>query len=225
MPISFACTGCGRNLQTPDSMAGKKGKCPHCNAVMQIPAASSADDADPFGFGGSSSKPAASPPPAGDLFGDLGASSSSSSGGSYGAGGAPRGFAYQPPGATASRVYSGSSHGSEASQGRAVTSLICGIIGAVTCLASAVCCCLPAGPLLMLIGEGVSLVLGIVAWVVGQIEIRASGPNGPTRGMATAGMICGIVTTVVAALLCVLGLLIILGLTAFILSSPEFRNR
>jgi hypothetical protein len=37
MPIEFPCTACGQLVRTPDSAAGKKGKCPHCGTIAQIP--------------------------------------------------------------------------------------------------------------------------------------------------------------------------------------------
>jgi len=37
MPIEFHCQSCSRLMRTPDSAAGKKGKCPHCGAMMDIP--------------------------------------------------------------------------------------------------------------------------------------------------------------------------------------------
>jgi len=37
--IEFPCSQCGCPVRTPASMAGKKGKCPSCGAVFQIPAA------------------------------------------------------------------------------------------------------------------------------------------------------------------------------------------
>jgi len=36
MPITFYCI-CGSELSVPDTHAGKKGKCPHCNAIIDIP--------------------------------------------------------------------------------------------------------------------------------------------------------------------------------------------
>lgn len=37
MTIKFNCTVCNSSVTTPDAMAGKKGKCPTCGSVMQIP--------------------------------------------------------------------------------------------------------------------------------------------------------------------------------------------
>jgi LSD1 subclass zinc finger protein len=38
MPVSFPCPGCQRPLQVPDSLAGKKVRCPGCNVVTTVPA-------------------------------------------------------------------------------------------------------------------------------------------------------------------------------------------
>ncbi len=37
MPIHVECD-CGKSLNVPDKLAGKKGKCPACGAVLNIPA-------------------------------------------------------------------------------------------------------------------------------------------------------------------------------------------
>jgi len=37
MPISVTCPGCDRGLKAPDSSAGRKIKCPKCNAVVPVP--------------------------------------------------------------------------------------------------------------------------------------------------------------------------------------------
>ena len=37
MPIEFPCPTCRHLVRTPDATAGKKGKCPQCGAVVQIP--------------------------------------------------------------------------------------------------------------------------------------------------------------------------------------------
>ncbi len=39
MPISVNCSECGKSLKAPDTLAGKKAKCPQCGAVVPIPAA------------------------------------------------------------------------------------------------------------------------------------------------------------------------------------------
>lgn len=43
MPIKVTCD-CGKSLNVPDKLAGKKGKCPTCGAVLNIPAASGGGD-------------------------------------------------------------------------------------------------------------------------------------------------------------------------------------
>jgi hypothetical protein len=37
MPIQFSCAGCGNILRVGDEMAGRKGKCPKCGLVNQVP--------------------------------------------------------------------------------------------------------------------------------------------------------------------------------------------
>lgn len=37
MSISFQCTGCGRTLKVADELAGRKAKCPQCQAILYIP--------------------------------------------------------------------------------------------------------------------------------------------------------------------------------------------
>jgi hypothetical protein len=38
MPISMSCSGCGRSFQLKDEMAGRKVRCPECEAVQVVPA-------------------------------------------------------------------------------------------------------------------------------------------------------------------------------------------
>lgn len=40
--VEFACPQCGKPVRTPAAAAGKKGRCPSCNAIFAIPAASTA---------------------------------------------------------------------------------------------------------------------------------------------------------------------------------------
>lgn len=42
MPITANCLGCGQTIAAPDSAAGRKARCPHCSAVVDIPAAAAA---------------------------------------------------------------------------------------------------------------------------------------------------------------------------------------
>lgn len=37
MPISVVCTGCHKRFSVSDKFAGKKGPCPHCKTVIQVP--------------------------------------------------------------------------------------------------------------------------------------------------------------------------------------------
>lgn len=37
--IRFTCQECGRPVRVPDALAGKKGRCPHCKQVIQVPVA------------------------------------------------------------------------------------------------------------------------------------------------------------------------------------------
>jgi hypothetical protein len=39
MPIEFPCSQCGKVLRVPDGSGGKQAKCPHCTAVVEVPAA------------------------------------------------------------------------------------------------------------------------------------------------------------------------------------------
>lgn len=42
MPITTNCPGCGKTIAAPDSAAGRKAHCPHCGAVVDIPAVGTA---------------------------------------------------------------------------------------------------------------------------------------------------------------------------------------
>jgi len=37
MPVEFHCEHCGKHVKAPSEAAGRKGKCPHCQAVCYIP--------------------------------------------------------------------------------------------------------------------------------------------------------------------------------------------
>jgi len=50
MAIEITCTGCGKVLHVPDAAAGKKGKCPHCGTILQVPAVEVLTKGDPLGF-------------------------------------------------------------------------------------------------------------------------------------------------------------------------------
>jgi hypothetical protein len=44
MSIDFQCKHCGKNIQAPDKLAGKRGKCPKCRNTLVIPELQQADD-------------------------------------------------------------------------------------------------------------------------------------------------------------------------------------
>jgi len=67
--IRFQCDECGSTLKVEDRLAGKKGKCPKCNAVTMIPDPSSTTpgrgessifDTDPFSSDAGNAAPARS---------------------------------------------------------------------------------------------------------------------------------------------------------------------
>lgn len=104
----------------------------------------------------------------------------------YGAPGAPA------PGYNAYGPYGGFASGAEHPQGTLI--LVLGIVGLVLCQL--------AGP---------------VAWIMGRNALRemdASGQQFTNRGQVKAGMICGIIATVVTALVIVLYIAMIAGLLA-----------
>jgi hypothetical protein len=48
MAIKFDCGGCGKEVTAPDGAAGRKGKCPFCGHLNEIPAAGEDDDLIPL---------------------------------------------------------------------------------------------------------------------------------------------------------------------------------
>ncbi len=50
MAIELTCTGCGKVLHLTDASAGKKGKCPHCGATLQVRTVAELDQAGSDGF-------------------------------------------------------------------------------------------------------------------------------------------------------------------------------
>jgi len=44
MPIEVTCTGCERRLRVPDKVAGKRIKCPKCEAVLRVPEGSGEEE-------------------------------------------------------------------------------------------------------------------------------------------------------------------------------------
>jgi len=47
LAITVKCTGCGKTLKVKDELAGKRGKCPGCGTIIQIPKAPAAPPASP----------------------------------------------------------------------------------------------------------------------------------------------------------------------------------
>ncbi len=113
MPIEYRCQQCDKLLRVADAAAGKKGKCPHCGAVGDIPMSSSAAStspppADPFAgigrgatsdkdnpFAGAASANSAARESAGNPFADAAAGTSSA------AWGGPAANSYVSPAGTA----------------------------------------------------------------------------------------------------------------------------
>ncbi len=44
MTIPFQCKHCGKKIEAPDKLAGKRGKCPKCRTTLVIPAPAQAED-------------------------------------------------------------------------------------------------------------------------------------------------------------------------------------
>ncbi|MCP4455838.1 MAG: hypothetical protein GY809_30635 [Planctomycetes bacterium] len=44
MAIPFQCKHCGKKIEAPDKLAGKRGKCPKCRATLVIPDPAQAED-------------------------------------------------------------------------------------------------------------------------------------------------------------------------------------
>jgi hypothetical protein len=62
--ITFMCIHCNEELSVPDNTAGKKGKCPHCGQIVQIPTASTVpEESAPAGEGTREEPDFASPVP------------------------------------------------------------------------------------------------------------------------------------------------------------------
>lgn len=45
MSIVFQCNHCGKKIEAPDKLAGKRGKCPKCRQALEIPTPAIDDDA------------------------------------------------------------------------------------------------------------------------------------------------------------------------------------
>ena len=47
MPIPVQCQNCGKSMKVKDDMAGKRGKCPQCGSVIEVPMAGPPPQAAP----------------------------------------------------------------------------------------------------------------------------------------------------------------------------------
>lgn len=64
MPIEVVCSSCNRRLRVPDKAAGKRIKCPQCQAVVSVPAVGPSESSKPARSKSSSSKSPSSKPAA-----------------------------------------------------------------------------------------------------------------------------------------------------------------
>jgi phage FluMu protein Com len=58
MAISIHCPGCGKKLNAPDSAAGRKARCPHCKTVVTLPMMGAPQEDEVL-----DAEPVAAPPP------------------------------------------------------------------------------------------------------------------------------------------------------------------
>lgn len=158
MPIEFSCSSCGTTLRVPDEHAGKQARCPKCQALNTIPAASSSGTTQPSPFPEPTPSPAAAqpaqPPMGHPVSNPYGATQGN----------------MLPPGGVGGRAYQ-TAH-------RGALVLTMGIIS-IFCNAA--------------------MIPGILAWVLGRADLREmdAGRMDPEgRGATTAGMIIGIIMTI-----------------------------
>ena len=209
MPIEFACSQCGKQIRTSDSHAGKKGKCPHCQAVLDIPKTSPLP-VQPSRPAPVPTKPSAPPP---DLF--AGSGFDAPLGGAFDLqAGTPVGY---PPGGVQS-PYAPPSAASYATSRPSqndvpgVIAMICGIGGMCFVFLGCVLAC--AHPIL----GGVNL-LGLIASITGLIvSFSAKG------GMKTAGLWLNGATLVLELVLFFVFLaVLLLGLSIYAAAASQSR--
>ena len=226
MPIEFRCAKCSKLLRTPDGSAGKKGKCPHCGAMMDIPAASPSASA-------LFDSPVASSPanPSDDLFGGVApqaptkpAQAAASIGqapmqGTAGVAPNPYGgnVAPNPYGAPSAISQPNHGFGGGVRSHRGPMVLTFGIISLVlSIVGSPAFCCLCMG-VFSVIGLG----LGIPAWMMGNNDLVAmkNGTMDATGyGSTNAGWIMGIVGVVISSL-GILSMLALVLIQVFMMSA------
>jgi len=62
--IRFSCRQCGKGVRVPDTFAGKKGRCPFCKVVMDIPSPTGASPEDALAaLAGAADEQDSTPPP------------------------------------------------------------------------------------------------------------------------------------------------------------------
>jgi hypothetical protein len=188
MAIEFHCPHCNRQIRTPDEHAGKRGKCPQCQAVVEIPAASAApDELDPLG--GGLNDPWGDLPPPGAMPQTPFPGAAANSAGPAGWGAPPAGTnpyaapAFQPPPRPASSMSDDRSLRWILPIGHSPFAIAAGYLG----LFSLACC--PLGPL--------AVILAIAGIIQMQKNPRLSG-----MGRCIVGIVLGAIGT--------LGLLFIL---------------
>ncbi len=191
MPIKMNCPSCGKTLTAPDTAAGKKAKCPACAAMMTVP--TGVFDAEEIGPG--SPEPAPSPPEFNIMDDIQGTAPSQSPADPAISGQEPArrpcpmcgeqiiaaaakcrfcGAVFDPRLRGASSMQRGQSY-----QGFAITSMVLGILGLVTCY---------CGP--------VFGIPAIIFAVVASNGMKKS-KNFEGKGMGTAGLILGTIGVVI----------------------------
>ena len=64
MPIDIICSSCSRVMRAPDEAAGKQVRCPHCQAINEVPISAQVVGGNPFASSpGGAGNPYAPPPP------------------------------------------------------------------------------------------------------------------------------------------------------------------
>lgn len=213
MPIEFRCQACGKQLRTPDNSGGKQGKCPHCQAVMQIPLPPS-----PAGTGGGnlfdsaagSVKSTSSP---NDLFGNFGSPPPTSpQNNPFAESSNP----YAPPQKSAA-AYGGGGGGGVVNDN---SGLILGLgITSVTLGGISIfffCCCALIGIPAALIGIGT----GLPAIFMGNSYFHRVPPH-LQSGNAKAGWVCGIIGVTLSLLSGTITVVVlVLNIGSMVMNSP-----
>lgn len=238
MPIEFRCQQCNKLLRTPDESAGKKGKCPHCGALMDVPTASTEPQPkDPFaGIGGTSNDddlfgkppepPAEQPAPYGDAPGPFAPSPPGygpapayqqpfpQTPGGYGAAPNP----YSAPAASAP-AYGQQPYGYATGRphrgGMILTFGILSLVGGLGALASTpfCICCDVLNALLMGPAALIGLGFGIPGWLIGNSDLKAmfaGTTNRSGQGSAKTGRGLSIAGVALSVVSLVLGLIVII---------------